>query len=155
MNNDKEKRQGELSVFTGGCHCGAVNYRYILPVAVDEIPVRACACSFCTKHTARYTSHPQGQLLIELTAEGTLTGYRFGTETGEAQFCKQCGVYLFMLCEVDTRLCAALNVNSFDNFNLEGRDVPVLQLSGDTIAERLNRRRKFWIQDVQISAQPG
>lgn len=137
----------------GGCHCGAVSYCYHSPLALHEIPVRACDCSFCTKHAALYTSHPEGLLEISLREQESLSGYRFGTETGEAMFCRKCGVYLFMFCTIDQKRFAALNVNSFHDFDLYDKEIPRLQLSDDPVEERLNRRRKFWIPNVRLTVK--
>lgn len=143
----------DLFTVHGGCHCGAVVYCYHSPLALNEIPVRACDCSFCAKHGALYTSHPEGSLEITLLEQGSLTGYRFGSETGEAMFCKTCGVYLFMFCKIEQRQFAALNVNSFTDFDLHDREIPRLQLGDDPVEKRLNRRQKFWIPEVRVTVQ--
>ena len=60
-------------IVSGGCHCGAVTYRYFSPVAQPDIQIRSCDCTFCTKHGARYTSHPEGRLEVELAMSGSLS----------------------------------------------------------------------------------
>ena len=41
----------------GKCHCGNISYQFHWPEPGPHIPVRACSCTFCMKHSAVYTSH--------------------------------------------------------------------------------------------------
>ena len=43
----------------GKCHCGNISYEFLWPEPGSRIPVRACSCTFCTKHGGVYTSHPE------------------------------------------------------------------------------------------------
>ena len=42
----------------GSCHCGNVSYVLEWPGEAPAIPVRGCGCTFCSRHGARWTSHP-------------------------------------------------------------------------------------------------
>lgn len=77
----------EQFLLEGGCHCGNINYRFGATVPVAELPVCACACGFCTKHGARYTSDPDGKLVIDIADEGAVSRYRFATQTAEFLVC--------------------------------------------------------------------
>ncbi len=67
----------------GKCHCGNITYVLHWPAEGTKIPVRACSCSFCTKHGGVYTSHGDAELAAVVHDEGLVSRYRFGTETAE------------------------------------------------------------------------
>lgn len=87
----------------GGCHCGNIRYSFQTTVPVAELPLRACACSFCTRHGARYTSDPGGKLMIDIAEDGVLSRYRFATQTAEFLVCTRCGVMSAVLARIDGR----------------------------------------------------
>jgi hypothetical protein len=58
-----------------------------IPVAVDELSVRACACSFCRGHGARTIAHPRGSLDIRVSVPWYLQRYRFGLCTADFLIC--------------------------------------------------------------------
>jgi len=44
-------------IIRGGCHCGNIAFELGWEPDPDEIPARACDCSFCVKHGGVWTSH--------------------------------------------------------------------------------------------------
>jgi len=75
---------------SGSCHCGRLSYTVVLPFEGYSIPVRRCSCSFCNKHGAVYTSHPEGSLRAVI--RGPATTYCFATGTALFYVCSSCGV---------------------------------------------------------------
>ncbi len=76
----------------GGCHCGAVRFRFALPVS--EVELLDCNCSICSRNGFLHliVPHPDFELLTPWEA---LSSYRFGTRAAEHLFCKTCGVKSF------------------------------------------------------------
>jgi hypothetical protein len=134
----------------GSCHCGNIKYRYFSPIPASELPIRKCDCSFCTKQASHYSSHPDGRLIIELAERAKTVTYCFGTQTAQAHLCSVCGAYPFMTCEIDANLYAVINVNTFDDDRIPKTNIPVLSLSNEPVENRLQRRKKYWISNVEI-----
>jgi hypothetical protein len=76
----------------GGCHCGAVRFRAMLP----DPPVRAldCNCSICRMGGFLHIMIPHDAFTLE-RGEDMLTSYRFGTRAAQHLFCSRCGVKSF------------------------------------------------------------
>jgi len=136
----------------GQCHCG--NIRFVLAWDPDpaEIPARACACSFCTKHGGVWTSNPAGSLEVSIRDDAKVSRYAFGTRTAEFHVCRQCGIVPVVTSRIDGRLYAVVSVNAFD-----GVDPSLLRRSpsnfdGEATDSRLARRKRNWIPDVTFSA---
>jgi hypothetical protein len=76
--------------------------------------------------------------------------YAFGTRTAEFHVCSRCGVVPVVTSEIEGRLYAVVNVNTFD-----GVDAALLRRSpanfdGEGTDSRLARRARNWIGDVQF-----
>lgn len=81
-------------MFDGGCHCGAITIHFASTRAPQELPIRICGCSFCTRHRPRYTSDPSGHLTIRAADEASLGRYRFGLRLADFLLCRTCGVFV-------------------------------------------------------------
>ena len=57
---------GEASTFAGTCHCGAIRGTLAATKPAAELQVRACQCSFCTRHGAMTVSDPAGRATFEI-----------------------------------------------------------------------------------------
>jgi hypothetical protein len=135
----------------GKCHCGNISYALDWPGDGREIGTRACGCSFCTKHGGNWTSHRDAALVAEVRDASLVSKYRFGTGTADFYVCGRCGVVPFVTSAIDGHLYAVVNVNTF-----EGVDPAVLvrtatSFDGEGTGERLERRKRGWIQRVRIS----
>lgn len=118
---------------------------------MPHIPVRACSCTFCTKHGGVYTSHPKGRLEVRI-AEGDLVHqYAFGTETAEFYICRRCGVVPFVTSTIEGTLRAVVNVNTFENVDQAEFDSSVTDFGSENLEERLARRQRSWIPQVPIT----
>lgn len=132
----------------GGCHCGNIRVAISWADRHQAIPVRACGCSFCIKHQAVWTSHPDGSFDLQVADASRTTPYRLGTNTAEFHVCSTCGVAPIVTCVIEGTRYAVLNANTFD-------DVKSLQLAqtatdfeGETTQSRLARRRRNWTPEA-------
>ena len=76
---------------TGGCHCGAVRFRVLLP---DAIEVEDCNCSICTKTGFLHAIVPAAH--FEIASGGAyLRSYKFNTGVADHLFYSSCGVKAF------------------------------------------------------------
>lgn len=134
----------------GKCHCGNISYSLDWPGDGDEIPVRECGCAFCTKHGGTYTSHPQARLVATVRNGTRLSRYRFGTRTAEFFVCSECGAVPFVISEIDNRLYAVVNANTFEDVDRSSFLRRVTDFDGEDTKSRLDRRSRTWIPDVCI-----
>ncbi len=136
----------------GKCHCG--NFTYVLrwPGEGTKIPVRACSCTFCTKHGGTYTSHSDAELAAVVRDEALVSRYRFGTRTAEFYLCSRCGVAPFVTSMIEDNLYAVVNVNSFEGIDPSCFSRAVTDFDGETTESRLDRRKRNWIPSVTITS---
>lgn len=101
----------------GGCHCGALRFRFESPRELGDFTPRACDCDFCTRHRAAWVSDADGGLRVQ--ADGArLRRYRQGSGQAEFLLCVECGVLVAVVArDRDGRWLGAVNRNAFD-----GRD---------------------------------
>lgn len=74
--------------YRGGCHCGAVRFRFLGP---DKLDVLECNCSICSMTGYLHVTVPHAAFEL-LTPPEALSDYRFGTGAAAHLFCKVCGV---------------------------------------------------------------
>ena len=132
------------ATYEGGCHCGAIRWKFQTRLDPGEWPVRACQCSFCRRHSARCTSDPDGSVEIYASDEGALQRYRFEMSTADFLVCRNCGTYLGAVLGGSGERFATLNLNCMES---EARGlpdaVPVSYTSEDR-QQRIERRRSKW-----------
>jgi hypothetical protein len=136
----------------GKCHCGNITYLLAWPGAAATIPVRACSCTFCTKHGGVYTSHRDAELAAVVHDQALVSRYRFGTETAEFYLCSRCGVVPFVTSEIAGNLYAVVNVNSFEGIDPARFSRAVTDFDGETKQSRLDRRKRNWIPSVTVTS---
>lgn len=139
-----------LREIPGGCHCGTIRFTFALPATETPIRVRACSCTFCRKHGGVYTSHPKGQLATQIADEAQVNRYRFGTQTADFHICRNCGVVPVITGEIDGRLHAVVNVNTFEGVDPGDLVEAVADFEGETTESRLDRRSRTWIPNVSF-----
>ena len=134
----------------GSCHCGRIRFTLAWPQPADVIPVRACGCDFCQKHAGVWTAEPRSSLTVYVDDVGSVSRYRFGTETAEFLVCARCGVTPVATSEIDGGTYAVVNSRTFapsDAFELSRSDV---DFDGEDVGGRLERRKRNWIPQVRI-----
>jgi hypothetical protein len=136
----------------GKCHCGNVGYRLHWPGDEAEIAVRACGCTFCTKHGGVWTSHRDAELVATVRDESIISKYRFGTGTADFYVCSRCGTVPFVVSVIDDQLFAVVNVNTFEGIDPSSFVRAATNFDGEDTGSRLERRKRNWIRSVRISA---
>jgi hypothetical protein len=128
---------------TGSCHCGAIRGTLHSAKAPEELQVRACQCSFCTRHGAMTASDPAGSATFEIQ-RAALTRYQFGTCTGTSLICARCGVYAGVILEDGGKTWSVLNVRGLAVAELQGRLAEPVVYDGETPEARIARRKARW-----------
>lgn len=133
----------------GRCHCGDVALALEWAGDIDEMPARACRCSFCVKHGGVWTSSARAALTATLKRGASVSQYAFGTRTATFHVCARCGVVPFVTSDIDGRLHAVVNVNTLD---IEASRLrrSAADFEGEDADARLARRARNWISDVRI-----
>ena len=135
----------------GSCHCGNITFAFDWRRDGPTIPVRACSCSFCTKHGGVWTSDPGGSLAVAIADAGAAERYRFGTGTADFHFCRRCGVPPVVTSEVAGTIYGVVNVNCFDNVDAADLDRAGADFDGEGADDRLARRVRNWTPGVEIT----
>jgi len=143
-----------MNAIHGSCHCGNIQYDFLRPdfepTSDQNLPVRACTCSFCIKHGGLYTSHPEGALTVQIAEETQVQHYQFGTCTAKFYICQKCGVFPFVTSIIEENVYAVVNVNTFDNVKRTAFVSALADFEGESTETRLARRQRTWISTVQI-----
>src|SRR5436853_6227559 len=99
----------ERRTYAGACHCGAIRGALHATRPAAQLQVRACQCSFCTRHGAMTVSDPAGRATFEID-RAALSRYQFGTRTGTSLVCARCGMYAGVILEDGGKTWSVLNV---------------------------------------------
>src|SRR5215468_5672649 len=105
---------------TGTCHCGAIRGTLHALRPAAELQVRACQCSFCTRHGAMTASDPAGRAIFEIE-RAMLAEYQFATRSGTSLICARCGIYAGVILEDAGKTWSALNVRGLAIAQFQGR----------------------------------
>lgn len=143
-----------MRAIDGRCHCGNIAYRLEWPEIGKPIAVRACTCTFCTKHGGVYTSHPDARLNVHIADADHINRYAFATRTATFHVCTRCGVVPLVTSTIDGTVYGVVNVNTFENVAASDLDARPSDFDGETEEERLARRKRNWISRVQVET-PG
>jgi hypothetical protein len=130
--------------YVGGCHCGALEFRYETAILVAAWSVRACQCSFCRTHAALSTSDPAGSLAFQATARGLLQRYRFGSGVTDFLICRICGVYVGASCSDATGHFGVINVRALKPIPDNLPPPTSMHYENEAPGERLSRRAARW-----------
>src|SRR5437867_2205264 len=87
----------------GRCHCGNLALELESSLAAEELPLRACQCTFCRGHGAMSTSAPAGVLTVSARDAGGVVRYRFGLGITDFLICGRCGIFVAAFMEIDGR----------------------------------------------------
>ncbi|HEY6457807.1 MAG TPA: hypothetical protein VIY90_21235 [Steroidobacteraceae bacterium] len=130
--------------FVGGCHCGALTFRYDTAVLVTAWSVRACQCSFCRAHAAVSTSDPAGSLAFQVTQSGLLQRYRFGSGVTDFLLCRACGVYVGATSSDATGRFGLINVRALKSIPDDLPSPTSMHYENEAPGDRLSRRAERW-----------
>jgi hypothetical protein len=133
----------------GSCHCGNIAFDLEWRGEAGAIPARACGCTFCVKHGGVWTSHSGSSLVVSVRDRELVSEYRFGTSTAAFHVCSRCGAVPLVTSEIDGRLHAVVNVNTFENVDPARLQRAATDFEGEDVGSRLARRQRNWIRDVR------
>ena len=142
-------------MISGSCHCGNISFTLSWEPSPAEIPARACTCTFCTKHGGVWTSWPAGILRVTIRDAARVSKYVFGTKTAEFHVCSRCGIVPVVTSQLDGRLYAVVSVNAFDGVASTLIRRSPASFDGEGTGERLERRKRNWIAQVEFIGSSG
>jgi len=129
---------------TGGCHCGNISVAFETGLTPEQLPLRACQCSFCRTQGALSTSDPAGRVRVPVGEADLVQRYRFGLRITDYLICRRCGVYVLAVAEMDGKNYAVISANALD-CRAEMTAVPQpMDYDGETVAARQARRKMRW-----------
>ena len=134
----------------GKCHCGNISFRLDWKGDPQEIPARACGCSFCTKHGGVWTSNPASSLTVAIGEPALVSEYAFGTRTATFHVCSRCGAAPLVTSRIADHLYAVVNVNVLENIEPSRIRRASANFEGEDVESRLERRKRNWIADVRF-----
>ena len=137
-----------MSNFTGHCHCGALQFTFTTAKSAAELPLRACACSFCRRHGTLTTSDPEGLVRFAVRDPAALHRYEFGLRTAAYLICRNRGTYIGAVASDIDGDRALVNVNCFDDRSGFARDAASVNYDGETEPARRARRKSGWTPAV-------
>lgn len=126
-------------IYTGSCHCGAVQFEVEAPEVVE---CQDCNCSICSKSGFLHLIVPKSKFKL-LRGENRLTTYTFDTGEAKHRFCNICGIKSFYIprsnpdgIDVNVRCLdpqpKKINVEHFDGKNWERHAHKLAHLSKET-----------------------
>jgi hypothetical protein len=133
----------ESVTLTGSCHCGAIRATLSASKPAAALQIRACQCSFCTRHGAMTVSDPAGSTRFEIDG-AALSWYRFETRTGTSLICSRCGMYAGVMLEDGQRIWSVLNARGLAIPEFKDRTADPVIYDGETPEERIARRKAMW-----------
>ena len=101
-------------IYTGGCHCGAIEFTVDAPATID---CNECNCSICSRSGFLHLIVPRAR--FRATGEDHLTTYRFNTGVARHTFCSICGVKPFYVPRSNPG-GISVNVNCLDPETIAG-----------------------------------
>ena len=132
------------SAYDGGCHCGAIGFRYLTRNAPADWSIRACQCRFCRLHDALSTSDPGGQIEFFAPRPEHLQRYRFALQTADFLLCRECGVYIGAVIETDEGRFGIVNTHALATQPGDLAAVEPISYDGEDAGGRVSRREERW-----------
>lgn len=142
-------------LISGRCHCGNISFALTWAPDPVEIPARACTCSFCLKHGGVWTACPTGALKVTVRNPSLVSKYAFGTKTAEFHICSNCGIVPVVTSRIGGRLYAVVSVNALEDVDPSLLRRASTSFEGENQEDRLARRRRNWIGEVEFVEGAG
>lgn len=132
----------------GACHCGRIRLALAGAPAREAIVPRACVCSYCRRLGALWWSDPAARLRLAGPAPAR---YRFASGSADFLFCPDCGTVLAAVSRIDGAEVAVANLRMFPSLGAAQLPARPTSFDGETLADRLARRRRLWMPLSWIS----
>lgn len=78
-----------------------------------------------------------------------MSRYQFGTRTAQFLTCMHCGVVPVCTSQIEGKLYAVVNVNTFESFDRACLSHGQVDFDGEATDARLERRQRYWIENVR------
>ena len=136
-----------MAEIVGRCHCGNLSFDLQTKIPLQQLPIRACTCSFCKAHGAKCTSDPDGQLRIIVHEDRSVIRYQFGKKTADFLLCGKCGCYLDAILHEGDKSWSTVNLRltAFSEIAAE----PV-SYDEEAVGSRIKRRKARWTPVIQF-----
>jgi len=128
----------------GSCHCGNLSVELETDKAPEELPVRACQCSFCRRHNQLSTSDPAGRARLIIRVPDETSRYQFGMRAAEFMICRRCGVFVGAFMRENDQAWAVLNIMALDERDRFTAPPQPMDYEGETLEGRMARRKQRW-----------
>ncbi len=139
-----EKSNALKKDLLGSCHCKNIELTFSISKPPQDLWVRKCPCSFCTKQGNLNIADPDGMLKIVINKKADIFWYRMGHKTSERLFCKICGVYIGGFMEHEKGNVCVFNLNVLEN--REGfPPATAIHVEEQTPEERISGRLTRWM----------
>ena len=135
----------------GNCHCGNIRFELAWPADADAIAARVCNCSFCVRHAAVWTAHPQAGLTVYVAERALISAYTFATNTAVFQVCARCGVVPLVTSDIAQHRYAVVNVNALTDIDRSRITRSDASYDSEDTDSRLARRQRHWIARVAFA----
>ncbi len=142
------------NVIKGNCHCRNMRLELHTNQENDFFIPRECQCTICTKNGAKWTSDPEGEARLYIDNNDQVGYYRYEGGTSDFTFCKNCGVMMIVLCEIDGILRSVVNMKSMTDENFTSEKIHT-DFDGETYEGRMGRRGKNWNGNTVVEIKSG
>ncbi len=133
-----------MNAYDGACHCGAIGFEYRTTASPADWSVRACQCRFCRAHDALSASDPAGELSFTASEPDRLQRYRFALATADFLLCRNCGVYIGAVIDIERSYRGIINTHALiDGSDTVASPEPMIY-DGEDVAGRVARRDERW-----------
>jgi len=133
-----------MPVFHSSCHCGNLQAELETRLRAEELTLRSCQCSFCTRHHARTVTDKQGRARIRVADPDLLSRYQWNLRSAEFLVCRRCGNYLGCAMRVGDGWVASLNANLLAEVAQFTQRALEVSYDAETLEHRRHRREESW-----------
>lgn len=139
------------NLYRGSCHCEAIGFEFSTNMPPADWPIRACQCRFCRAHDALSASTPDAVIRFNADDSTMLRKYRFGLSTADFLLCRNCGVYVGAVIEVESLHYGIINTHALTPVPGDLATPEPISYDGEKTDNRVSRRQQRW---AKVSALP-
>ena len=145
-----------MTILRGACQCRKIAVAFETAMAVDDIALRACGCSFCRSHVAKTAADPNGRLTIS-AGRDAFDRFQFGMRTADYIICRTCGTYVAAVITSGGEERATLNAAGTKLDRIWDRPASAVHYDQESAEQRRARRLASWTPStfVQRIAEAG